>query len=489
MADPIVVSVEIADAEYIREFEVDPSEPLVKLLQQVAKEEKIPLRKKSGHPLVWTAEGPDVREDHAGEWTELTRTQPLTRISSIVLERYGARSPLFTIRFHIPGAAESLNERREIEKREEIEAKMAQRAAERQAEKSAAIGDAEDEFLMAAPPEEVMTMRPEPETVLDTEGFGVAGAAVGAAVGVGALAAGAAVAAGAGLEGRIRRRGGEGDGAAKRGGAGKAGAGKSGAGRAGAGKSGGRAGAGKAGAGKSGGRAGAAKSGRSGSSGTKGKSGSKGGGPFAGTPLEGVPVWAVGAAAGGAVLLLGLMLVLFSGGDEPEPVPEPTPAPVVVGDIEVATPPPPPPKPEVVEEITPPPMEQFYSRNKLVSYQANEVSAQLTSFTKTNVQITYTAMHPSGGLSHTVALADRFAIKISDGGGNMNGRAFTAGVTPGKGTRVDLRYDGQRLTVRVGGKRAGSWSIPDPGGFPRWRLDLESGIEITGLRASAQVDE
>ncbi len=104
MADPIVVSVEISGAEYIREFEVDPEEQLVKLLQRVADEEQIPLRKKSGHPLVWTAEGPDTREDHAGEWTELTRTQPLSRISEVVVERYGMRSPLFTIRFNIPGA-------------------------------------------------------------------------------------------------------------------------------------------------------------------------------------------------------------------------------------------------------------------------------------------------------------------------------------------------------------------------------------------------
>jgi len=492
MADPIVVSVEIKDSDYVKEFEVDPAEPLVKLLQRVAKEEEIPLRKKSGHPLVWTAEGPDIREDHAGEWADLTRTQPLTRISKVVLERYGERAPLFTVRFTIPGAAEALEEKAEVAKRAEIEARMAQRAAERQAEKSAAIGDAEDEFVMdyAAPASEAPTFTPEPATVQDPNaGRGMGGAAAAAAgvaagaVAVGAMAAAAGAQAAGGVESRIRRRsggsGGGGGGGAARSAATSTGSAKARGGKGGAAKGGGRGKATKTGKNK------AVSTGSAKARGAKGKKGGKG--SKGGSDL---PPWAIPAAAGGGFLLLvGILAMVFSGGEpEPEPTPEPTPPPEIV-DIEVATPPPPPPKPEPEEEVTPPPMEQFYSRGKIVDYQAKEVSAQLTSFTKTNVRIVYNALHPNAGQSHTIALEGRFKVKISNGGGNMNGKAFTAGVTPGKASRVDLRYDGSRLTVRVGGRRAGSWSVPDSGGFPRWRLTMDSGTELSGLRASAQVEE
>ena len=133
-------------------------------------------------------------------------------------------------------------------------------------------------------------------------------------------------------------------------------------------------------------------------------------------------------------------------------------------------------------------MEQFYSRGEFVNYNAKEVSAQITSFTKTNVAMSYKATHAAGGLSHTISLEGRFIVKISDGGGNMNGRAFKSGVTPGKASRVNLRYDGKRLTVSVNGRRAGSWSVPDSGGFPRWRFDLDKDVKISGLRVSAQVE-
>ena len=188
MADEIVVRIEISGAEYQKDYPVDPSRPLMELLQTVAKDEGIPLRKKSGHPLRWSAEGPDVRPGKEGEWAELTRTQPLTRISKILVEKLGPRSPLFSIRFEIPGAAEALNEKREVEKREEIAARMAQRAAERdareaaeRAERVAAMGDAEDmvmggfdspvmEMTMEEPETERMDAGPEGgPTILDPE--------------------------------------------------------------------------------------------------------------------------------------------------------------------------------------------------------------------------------------------------------------------------------------------------------------------------------
>lgn len=477
MAETIVVRVEIAEADYAKDFEVDPEEPLVKLLQKVAKEENIPLRKKSGHPLVWTAQGPDVREGFEGDWADLTRTQPLSRLSKKIIERFGTRSPLFSIRFDIPGAAEAIGEKREDEKRAEIEARMAQREAERQAERAAAaaaradaLGEVEQELVMdyQPPPDEVRTelaFEDEPETVLDSdrirgarETAGRAGAAAAGAALVGAAAVGAAA---SGLEGRIKRRGsseGNGDGSSSKRKGSKSASGK------GSGKG------SKGGAGKGKGKGGASKGGASG-------------------PLANLPPWALPAAGGGALLFVGLLFVLFSGGDEPEPTPEPVTPPPAVEDIEVATPEPTPPPPPKEEAPTPPPMEQFYSRGNFVHYQAKEVSAQLTSFAKTDVQLTWTATHAEAGISHGISLQGRFDLKFTDSGGTMNGKPFKAAVTPGQGTRITLRYDGSRLSVRVGGRSAGSWGVADGGGFPRWTLTMDPGVSIAGLRATAPVTE
>lgn len=479
MAETIVVRVEIAEADYAKDFEVDPEEPLVKLLQKVAKEENIPLRKKSGHPLVWTAQGPDVREGFEGDWADLTRTQPLSRLSKKIIERFGTRSPLFSIRFDIPGAADAIGEKREEEKRAEIEARMAQREAERQAERAAAaaaradaLGEVEQELVMdyQPPPDEVKTelaFEDEPETVLDSdrirrarETAARAGAAAAGAAVVGAAAAGAAA---SGLEGRIKRRGSSGSGGASSGGKRKGGKAASSKGSKGS----------KGGAGKGKGKA-------------RGSGSGSGG---AGGPLANLPPWALPAAGGGALLFVGLLVLLFSGGDEPEPTPEPTTPAPAVEDIEVATPEPTPPPPPKEEAPTPPPMEQFYSRGSFVHYQAKEVSAQLTSFAKTDVQLTWTANHAEPGISHGISLQGRFDLTFTDTGGTMNGKPFKAAVTPGQGTRITLRYDGSRLSVRVGGRSAGSWGVADGGGFPRWTLSMDPGVSVAGLRATAPVTE
>ena len=562
MSDEIVVRIEISGADFQKDCPVDPSRPLMELLQKVAEDEGIPLRKKSGHPLRWSAEGPDVRPGKEGEWAELTRTQPLTRISKVLLEKLGNRQPLFSIRFDIPGAADSLNARREVEKREEIAARMEQRAAERdaavaaeRAEVVANMGDAE-EMVMDMGQSMVMDMDMDMEepatermdgpdggpTILDPEfkrkvaaGAAVAGgaaivgalalgaaaktagrAAGGAARQAGQAAGGAAREAGTaagsaarsardGLEGRRRRRGGGGAG----GGSGAdAGAGgdddvlrvdepAAGGGASAGGAAGGGARRGKGGRARATGEAkatgtGAAKKARGTGTAKKlkdgGKSKKKPTGLMAPGP-GGIPLWGFAAGAGGLLLLLVILGIALS--SKPEPTPEPTPAPEPsdLEDIAIATPPPPEATPEPVEEVTPPPMETFYNRAKFDHHQASAVSAQLTSFAKTNVRIVYTVTHDSPALNHALTFQGRFTLQLSDGGGSVAGNGFKANLEPGKPTRVDLRYDGTRLTVRVGGKRAGSWKIADPGGFPKWKFALDAGVRVTGLAASAEVTE
>ena len=201
----------------------------------------------------------------------------------------------------------------------------------------------------------------------------------------------------------------------------------------------------------------------------------------------GIPMWGFAAGGAGLLFLVVILGVALSGGEpEPEPTPEPTP-PEELEDIAIATPPPPEPTPEPVEEVTPPPMEQFFSKASFNHHQASAVSAQLTSYAKSNVRIVYTVVHENPGIGHSLTFQGRFTLQLSDGGGSVAGKGFKASLEPGKPTKVDLRYDGKRLTVRVGGKRAGSWGITDPGGFPKWKFQMDAGVKIQNLRASAQV--
>ena len=150
MSASIVITVSLAGTDFSQDYEVDPERPLVELVRRVAKDQDVPLVTRQGRPLAWEAEGPDWREGKTGR-TDLTRTQPLDRIADRMRGEHGNRSPLFMITVTIPGAAEALLERAEEAKRAEIEARLAQREAERQAELAAMgpglVGDGEEEIL------------------------------------------------------------------------------------------------------------------------------------------------------------------------------------------------------------------------------------------------------------------------------------------------------------------------------------------------------
>ena len=57
----IRITVELVDADFRKDFEVDSDQPLNELVIRVAKEEGVPLRTRQGRPLAWTAEGPEWR--------------------------------------------------------------------------------------------------------------------------------------------------------------------------------------------------------------------------------------------------------------------------------------------------------------------------------------------------------------------------------------------------------------------------------------------
>ena len=167
--DPVIVRVELVGTKFVRDYSVDPDDPLLELCRRAAKDAEVPLRNAKGRPVLWTAEGPDIRPGKSG-WRDLTRTQPLAREVTVIRERLGEEvSPLFSVRFTIPKAAEARAAVEERDKRTEIESRMAARAAERdaqaaqvRAQRSASLGEAEAEFVMAAPPRPPPVPAPRP---------------------------------------------------------------------------------------------------------------------------------------------------------------------------------------------------------------------------------------------------------------------------------------------------------------------------------------
>ncbi len=198
----IRITVELVDADFRKDYDVDPDEPLSNLVIQVAEEEGVPLRTRQGRPLAWTAEGPEWRGGKEG-WTDYVRTQPLAPVAEEMRARHGDRSPLFEVRIDIPGAGEALHEGREAAKREEI----ARRLAEREAERRAELGPLADQVEMmdaSIVEEELETEPPGADSRIRRAGAAGAGAAIGLGV-----AAGAA-------EGRIRRKGADASGGKKK---------------------------------------------------------------------------------------------------------------------------------------------------------------------------------------------------------------------------------------------------------------------------------
>jgi len=129
--DTVRIEVELVDTDFVGTYDVDPSRPLVELVQRIAAEQNVPLRTRQGRPLAWTAEGPEWRDGKEHGTTDLVRTQPLTKVVDRALAQGVPRSPLFRIWLTIPGANRELEEQREAAKRAEIESRLAARKEER----------------------------------------------------------------------------------------------------------------------------------------------------------------------------------------------------------------------------------------------------------------------------------------------------------------------------------------------------------------------
>ncbi|MCP4872632.1 MAG: hypothetical protein GY898_28405 [Proteobacteria bacterium] len=448
MADPVVVRVEIPDAEFGGEYEVDPDKPLVDLVRRIAEEENIPLVTRQGRPLAWEAEGPDWRPGKTGR-TDLTRTQALSKIVNHIVEEGGGGSPLFMISLVIPGAADAILAARDDAKRQEIEERLAERQAERHAERIAhgepehtaphmvpfqpdldddddqddivtgEISLEEEETELAPPPRR--TRQPDQLEPRPVESR-IRRAGTAAAVGVGA----AAVAGGAAAGARKKKR--------------------------------------------------------------KKKAPPP---PTGGLPptIAGIstPLF-LGGAAAATVMLMGLIVVGFVATRKPEPPPpEPTPevVPEVVVDIPIESTPEPTPPPE---RETPPPRKftTFYSSSNVDRNSSGAVGAQISSYAKGEVKVGYRA---SG--AHTVRLKGRFDLYVGETASTLEGASSKTckGAPSGGDTKVFIHWEGDRVTARVGSSRCGPVSVKGSGGFPGWKFEPGAGQTLSKLWASAPDEE
>jgi len=376
----ITINVEIVDADFRQDYQVDPEAPLTDLVRRISEEEGFELRTKTGRPIAWTAEGPSWRPGKT-ELTDLVRTQTLAKIAQRFLEEGGPKQPLFGIVLDIPGAAEAIAERRAANKLAAIDETLRQRKEER----LDALGDGED-FTMGTSEREAIPEPPPPKPV----------------------------------ESRIRR----------------------------------------------------AKPPR------KKKKPSKEG------PSKQALLFAGGAGCLVLVMIVAIIVVLM----RPSP---PPPAPVaapVAAPIPVAIPVAPPPKPVEVEEATPPPLRKFFSKGSITRSGASAAAAQLTSFAKEHISLSYTVRQTSAG-EHTISLKGRFSVTISESGGvitTSGGHPISKGATIGKDTRVNISNLGGAVTVKVGGKRYGPYKVKKSNSFPAWKISIKSGATLHNMKASAR---
>lgn len=399
----IRITIELVDADFRKDYDVDPSEPLNQLVARVARDEGVPLRTRQGRPLAWTAEGPEWRGDKSG-WTDFVRTQPLQPVADSMVARHGARSPLFELRIDIPGAREALHGAREQAKASEIERRLAEREAERDAEIQAEMAEAG--VVISAPTGEFEQQPPPPPEPIQDPG----------------------------AESRIRRRArpAEDDVLTVM------------------------------------------------DEPPKKKKKKKKAAP----PPPERPPWLIPAIAGGGLLLVGLLIVVATSGGEPEPTPTPTP--VVVKDVPIDMPmATPPPRPTAAPATpTPVPMKTFYSKGEVTRTGAKAAGAQLSSFAKPDVKLVYTVTGDGG---HTVSLKGRFTVNVGPNGGSFNGASTRkiSGATVAPQTKMQVHYDGAKVTIRVGRKRYGPWPAKESRGFPAWQFTLEPSVTMTNLRASS----
>ena len=483
---PIVVRVEIKETDFGQDFEVEPEITVVELCQRICDENGIALRTKSGRPVAWFADGPDIREGKEDERIELIRTQNLERISTYLLARVGDAKPLFTLRFDIPGAGETLLEKRDRERRAEIEERLQTRQVERmQTEEEAktkrieALGEAED-FSKVPGDSGAMSQ--------DWVKHGMASVKLKAVDGPGPDAS-SAVKAPSGATPSSRGMSATDSGRTSQG-SGPGGA-ESRIRRGGAPSSGPRGASGdgeedeaptiraqtfdetipiesqahsKSDDGKARG---------TGKKGAKGK----------GKQEAKKPPWiAIGAGAGG-VLLLGLFIAVVSSGDPEPEVVAATPAPVAPMDLPAATPAPTPAPAPV--EAKGPTYELFWSAQEITEFNAEQLSAQMTSFAKTKVKVSWKAQSDAPGATHGLSLAGRFDLRVSELGGSfdVSGAHGAPPVPIGSATSMEVRFDGESAAARVGSRGLGPYPAVDSGGFPRFRFTVPGGVVLTNVRA------
>jgi len=197
----------------------------------------------------------------------------------------------------------------------------------------------------------------------------------------------------------------------------------------------------------------------------------------------------VAIGGGGCVVLLvivAIAVVLLVPKKEPPPavVAAPAPAPMPVAVPVVA---PPPPK---AEAPTPPPLKSFFSRKEISRSSAASAAAALTSFAKENIRLSYTVRQTQSG-SHTVSLKGRFSVTITEKGGIVQtsaGHPISRGAAIGKDTRVHISNLDGAVSVKVGGKRYGPYSVPASGSFPAWKISIKSGATLHNMKASARAE-
>ena len=397
----ITITVEIVNAEFRQDYQVDADAPLTDLVRRIAVEEGFELRTKTGRPIAWTAEGPIWRPGKDG-LTDLVRTQSLAKIAARFLEEGGAKKPLFTIVLDIPGAAEAIGVAREASKLASIDETLRMRKDER----VEAMGAGEDFTMDTAERAVLPEPPPMPPSLPSSPPPPVPPPTAKKPV-----------------ESRIRR-----------------------------------------------------------APPTRKKTKKK----TKPAPKQG-PSNKVLAFAGGAGCLVLVMIVAISALlMKPEPPPAPALAPVVAS-MPVAVPVAPPPKPAPVKKATLPPLKAFFSKGSITRSGASGTAAQLTSFAKEHISLSYT-VRQSGPGEHTISLKGRFSVTISDVGGLVTtngGHPISKGAVIGKDTRVNISNLGGSVSVKVRGKRYGPYKVKQSNSFPAWKISLKSGVTLHNMKASA----
>jgi hypothetical protein len=202
-------------------------------------------------------------------------------------------------------------------------------------------------------------------------------------------------------------------------------------------------------------------------------------------PSQKVLLFAGGAGCLVFVMVAAIVALLLKPEPPPPPVAKPAP---VAAPMPVAVPVAPPPKPVEVKEATPAPLEVFFTKGSISRSGASGAAAQLTSFAKEHISLSYTVRQAGAG-EHTIALKGRFSVTISDSGGvitTTGGHPISKGAVIGKDTRVNISNLGGAVSVKVGGKRYGPYKVKKSNSFPAWKISIKSGATLHSMKASAR---